>query len=121
MLMVAEMTDSLAMLAPAMLAIGLATLIVGDRSIYSSQLRNRSESPAHRFRFALPLMNAIPAGDAARSPRVVLDPDQTVKAARTRLEATGVPGAPVVDKRGSLRGSVDLVALVAGRPGGKGR
>ena len=34
MLMVAEMTDSLAMLAPAMLAIGLATLIVGDRSIY---------------------------------------------------------------------------------------
>jgi len=24
-----------------------------------------------------------------------------------------VPGAPVVDKRGSLRGSVDLVALVA--------
>jgi len=58
-------------------------------------------------------MNAIPAGDAARSPRVVLDPDQTVKAARTRLEATGVPGAPVVDKRGSLRGSVDLVALVA--------
>jgi CBS domain-containing protein len=113
MLMVAEMTDSLAMLAPAMLAIGLATLIVGDRSIYSSQLRNRSESPAHRFRFALPLMNAIPAGDAARSPRVVLDPNQTVKAARTRLEATGVPGAPVVDKRGSLRGSVDLVALVA--------
>jgi CIC family chloride channel protein len=54
MLMVAEMTDSLAMLAPAMLAIGIATLIVGDRSIYSSQLRNRSESPAHRFRFALP-------------------------------------------------------------------
>ena len=113
MLMVAEMTDSLAMLAPAMLAIGLATLIVGDRSIYSSQLRNRSESPAHRFRFALPLMNAIPAGDAARSPRVVLDPDQTVAAARARLESSGVPGAPVVDRGGSLRGSVDLVALVA--------
>ena len=32
MLMVAEMTDSLAMLAPAMLAIGIATLIVGDRT-----------------------------------------------------------------------------------------
>ena len=46
MLMVAEMTDSLSMLAPAMLAIGIATLVVGDRSIYSSQIRSRADSPA---------------------------------------------------------------------------
>ncbi len=91
MLMVAEMTDSLAMLAPAMLAIGIATLIVGDRSIYASQLRNRAESPAHRFRFALPLMTAIPAGDAARSPRVVLRTDQTVAAARAGWSPPACP------------------------------
>ncbi len=121
MLMVAEMTDSLAMLAPAMLAIGLATLIVGDRTIYSSQLRNRSESPAHRFRFALPLMAAIPAGDAARTVRVVLDPDQTTSSARARLESARVPGAPVVDRGGSLRGSVNLVDLVAADPAAKVR
>ncbi|HEX7399792.1 MAG TPA: chloride channel protein, partial [Candidatus Limnocylindrales bacterium] len=113
MLMVAEMTDSLAMLGPAMLAIGIATLVVGDRSIYASQIRSRAESPAHRFRFALPLMAAIPAGDAARAPRAVLTTDQTVAAARFRLEAAGVPGAPVLERNGSVRGSVDLDALSA--------
>jgi len=116
MLMVAEMTDSLAMLAPAMLAIGIATLIVGDRSIYASQLRSRVESAAHRFRFALPLMAAIPAGDAARAPRAVLAFDQAAGVARAELEAAGVSGAPVVDGGGVVRGSVDLVALAAADP-----
>jgi CIC family chloride channel protein len=113
MLMVAEMTDSLSMLAPAMLAIGVASLIVGDRTIYASQLRSRAESPAHQFRFALPLMAAIPAGDAARAPRLVLSVADTVAAARERLIAVGLPGAPVVDRDGSLRGSVSLDDLAA--------
>ena len=116
MLMVAEMTDSLAMLGPAMLAIGIATLVVGDRSIYATQLRSRAESPAHRFRFALPLMAAIPAGDAARAPRAVLRPDETAGVGRARLEAADVPGAPVVDRDGTVRGSVDLETLVAADP-----
>ncbi|MGD0861899.1 MAG: chloride channel protein [Candidatus Limnocylindrales bacterium] len=119
MLMVAEMTDSMAMLAPAMLAIGLATLIVGDRSIYSAQLASRAESPAHRFRFALPLMASIPTGDVARAPRAVVSVDMTVAAAKDRLEAAGVPGAPVVDKGGSVRGSVDLATLAASDPESK--
>ncbi len=112
MLMVAEMTDNLAMLAPAMLAIGLATLIVGDRSIYASQVRSRAESPAHRFRFALPLMAAIPAGDAARAPRVVLRTDDTVEAALEQLGRAGVPGAPVLDRAGTVRGVVDVGAML---------
>jgi CIC family chloride channel protein len=116
MLMVAEMTDSLAMLAPAMLAIGIATLIVGDRSIYASQLRSRAESPAHRFRFALPLMAAIPAGDAARTAQAVLSVNDTVAQAKTRLTAARVPGAPVLDKSGSVRGSVDRAALSTADP-----
>jgi len=113
MLMVAEMTDNLAILAPAMLAIGIATLIVGDRSIYASQLRSRAESPAHRFRFALPLMAAIPAGDAAREPRVVVTPDETALTALTRLVHAGVPGAPVLDRSGAVLGSIDVAALDA--------
>ena len=104
------------MLAPAMLAIGIATLIVGDRSIYASQLQSRAESPAHRFRFALPLMAAIPAGDAARMPRVVVGSDQTVAAARAQLEAAEVPGAPVVERDGTLRGTVELAALRGADP-----
>jgi CIC family chloride channel protein len=99
-----------------MLAIGIATLIVGDRSIYASQLQSRAESPAHRFRFALPLMSAIPAGDAVRMPRVVLGSDQTVAAARAQLEAAEVPGAPLVDRGGTLRGTVELATLRSADP-----
>jgi CIC family chloride channel protein len=111
MLMVAEMTDSLAMLAPAMLAIGLASLVVGDRTIYRSQLRSRAESPGHRFRFAQPLMASIPAAHAARMPRLVLSVRDTVVSARARLALAGLPGAPVVDRGQVLKGTVLLEDL----------
>ena len=112
MLMVAEMTGNLGMLAPAMIAIGLATLVVGDRTIYRSQLKNRTESPAHRFRYAMPLMASIPAGDAARQPRLVLPGDLHAEEALRRLDAARVPGAPVTDDDGTFRGSIERTILV---------
>lgn len=47
MLMVGEMTGNLSLLAPAMVAVGIATLIVGDRHIYRSQLGSREDLPTH--------------------------------------------------------------------------
>jgi CIC family chloride channel protein len=111
MLMVAEMTGNLAMLAPAMVAIGVASLIVGDTSIYTSQLRTRVDSPGHRFRVALPLLGAIAVGEAAREPRAVIRAGETVGTARARLELAGVPGAPVVEAGDRLVGSLDLDML----------
>jgi CIC family chloride channel protein len=111
MLMVAEMTDNLAMLAPAMIAIGLATLIVGDHTMYRSQLKSRAEAPGHRFRFALPLMASIPAGDAARAPRLVLRADSRTADARARLADAALPGAPVLEQDGSFRGTVTAEML----------
>jgi CIC family chloride channel protein len=116
MLMVAEMTGNLTMLAPAMLAIGVAMMVVGPRTIYRSQLRNRTESPAHQFRFAMPLLSSIPAGDAARAARLVLHASGTVRDAIERLNAADLPGAPVVDRDGSLRGTVELDALLKRPP-----
>jgi len=116
MLMVAEMTGNLAMLAPAMIAIGIATVVVGDRTIYRSQLRNRSESPAHRFRSAMPLMASIPAGDAARQPRLVLRSNMKAAEARSRMAVAGVPGAPVLEADGTLRGSLEVALLDGAAP-----
>jgi hypothetical protein len=48
MLMVAEMTGNLSMLAPAMIAVGVSTALVGDNTIYRGQLPNRASAPAHR-------------------------------------------------------------------------
>ena len=45
MLMVAEMTGNLAVVAPAMLALAIAALVAGERSIYRSQLSTRWDRP----------------------------------------------------------------------------
>ena len=111
MLMVAEMTGNLSMLAPAMVAVGLATFIVGRRSMYRNQLATRSDSPAHRFRFAMPLLAAVPVGDAARQARSVVGADDMAAVACARMEAARVPGAPVVGRDGTLLGLVDLNML----------
>jgi H+/Cl- antiporter ClcA len=111
MLMVAEMTGNLSMLAPAMVAVGLATFVVGSRSIYRSQLATRADSPAHRYRFAMPLLAAVSVGGATRQPRLVVGADETVAAVRAEILAAGVPGAPVVDRGGRLIGMVDAASL----------
>ena len=51
MLMVAEMTGNLSLLAPAMVAVGLAWFIVrrSDDTIYRSQLKSRADAPAQRL------------------------------------------------------------------------
>ncbi len=119
MLMVAEMTGNLSMLAPAMIAVGLATFVVGHPSIYKNQLESRSDSPAHRFRFAMPLLASVPVGDAARQARVVVSVDEVAAVACAKMEAAGVPGAPVVARDGSVMGMVDLDKLWLAPGGGR--
>ncbi len=112
MLMVAEMTGNLGMLAPAMIAVGAATLLIDGLTIYRSQIATRAESPAHRFRFAMPLLASLTARDAARSPRLVLRESMDPAGAATKLSSLGLTGAPVVAQDGKLRGSVMLEDLV---------
>jgi chloride channel protein, CIC family len=72
MLMVAEMTGNLSLLAPAMVAIALSTMLVGDNTIYTSQLTNRASSPAHRVRFSFPLLSSLLVSDAMSPPGPIL-------------------------------------------------
>ena len=111
LLMVVEMTGSLELLAPGMVAVALAVLVVGDRTIYTSQLRDRAESMVHRFRFGLPLLATIRVADALRSAPLVLSDDVSGGAAVARLVAARLSGAPVVDQRGRFRGAVDADVL----------
>ncbi len=116
MLMVAEMTGNLSMLAPAMVAVGLATFVVGEASIYQNQLRDRNESPAHQYRSAVPLMASLSAGQALRAPRCVAGPRETVAAVLERAQYAKVPGVPVVDAAGQLAGIASLEALQRADP-----
>jgi len=105
------MTGSLTVLAPAMIAVGLATLIAGDKTIYRSQLKSRADSAAHRLRTALPLLSLTTAREAMSPPRLVLASDHTVSDALDALSAAHVPGAPVVDGAGGFCGRIAAAQL----------
>lgn len=116
MLMVSEMTGTLEMLAPAMVAVGIASAIVGDTTIYRSQLRDRAEAPAHRFRFGLPGLASIRVRDAMRLPRLVLQRELGAREAAELMTAVGVSEVPVADGEDVFRGSVRLEALLEAPP-----
>jgi CIC family chloride channel protein len=116
MLMVAEMTGSISLLVPAMVAVGLATLIVRrtDDTIYRSQPRSRAESPAHRILAGLPLLATVRTDQAMAEPRCVLAVGTDIREGCRDLEASGVDSAPVIDMEGHFIGVVTLAALQRG-------
>ena len=113
MLMVAEMTGSLSILTPAMVAVGIAWLIVrrNDDTIYRSQLKSRADAPAQRILIGLPLLASIPTSRAMATPRLVLIAGHHVDIARQKLHRLGLEGAPVVDNGERFIGTVDLRAI----------
>lgn len=112
-LMVAEMTGSVAILAPAMLAVGIAWLIVrrSDDTIYRSQLKSRAAAPAQQLLVGMPLLANVGVAEAMAPPRLVLPGGEGAAAGRERMEAAGVPGAPVVDEDGRFVGAAFLERL----------
>lgn len=97
MLMVAEMTGSLALLPPAMIAIGLVAVVVREDSIYESPLRRRADAPAYRARFGLPLLGSAPVRDVMRRPRVVIPADSQLPSALQAVRTARARRVPVVD------------------------
>jgi CBS domain-containing protein len=91
-----------------MVAIGLATLVVGDDSIYESQLRSRADAPAHRASFGLPLLSAVKVTDVMTPPRLTLPADSSVDDARTLLANQQQSGGPVVGSGGKFLGVLSL-------------
>ncbi len=113
MLMVAEMTGTLTLIVPAMVAVGIATLIVrrNDNTIYRSQLRTRADAPAHRLVSGLPLLAEIPVINAMSVPRCVLRDSETVNQAIGQLDEAQVTSAPLVDDAGRYLSQVSLEQL----------
>jgi CBS domain-containing protein len=94
------------MLAPAMIAVGVSTALVGDNTIYRSQLPNRASSPAHRVHFAFPLLASLLVRDAMRPPRVPIRTTATIRDALAALAEQAAMVLCVVDDAGRF---VDVV------------
>jgi CIC family chloride channel protein len=86
MLMVAEMTGNLSLLAPAMIVVAISTAITGNNTIYSSQIPDRASSPAHRVRMSFPLLSSLLVRDAVK-------PCNTISAGLSLTEAI-----PILDR-----------------------
>ena len=115
MLMVAEMTGSLSIITPAMVAVGIAWLIVrqGDDTIYRSQLKSRADAPAQRLLAGLPLLAAISTASAMAEPRLVIESNRDGGDARGAVDRAGLGAAPVIDGDGRFEGTVSRAALTS--------
>ena len=111
MLMVAEMTGSLEMLAPAMVAIIIALAVVGDVTIYRSQLATRADSPARRLSAQLPPAPGVPVSDVMSRPRLIIPASMPAPQVLAAMAEAEVPGAPVVGQDGVFIGSLHASRL----------
>lgn len=106
MLMVAEMTGNLALLAPAMVAVAVATALVGDERIYRSQLPNRAGSPLHRVRSSFPLLASLLVQDAMTPPGQVARAAAPVASVLGQMEAADAPGVVVLNEKNEVVGAL---------------
>ena len=111
MLMVAEMTGTLSLLAPAMIAVAISTAMVGDETIYRAQLRDRASSAFHRARFSVPLLASLLVREAADGDALSLPESTPIEDALARLNSAGAGGAAVTANDGYVVGSVSREAL----------
>ncbi|MBX6771063.1 MAG: chloride channel protein [Chloroflexi bacterium] len=116
MLMVAEMTGNLSLLAPAMLAVGLAYLIVGDATIYASQLGTRADAPSHRARWRFPLLASLTVAEAVAPLPLTLPAGATLSEANALLVEHGAEAAVVIDDDHQLVGILSRAALARVAP-----
>ncbi len=117
MLMVAEMTGTLSLLAPAMIAVAVSTALVGDEKIYRAQLLSRASSPFHRARLSFPVLSTLLVRDASESARVVLPESTAAAEAQRRLEEAGEKAALVVGADAVPIGAVTIDGLRQLPPG----
>ncbi len=95
-LMVAEMTNELSMVVPAMLATMIAYLVSGNIRIYESQAKTRADSPAHRGEYTIPLIQTINVAEAMRTKVVTAAPEETVEQAEERIFKQERRALPVI-------------------------
>jgi len=113
--MVAEMTGNLSLLAPAMVAVAISTALVGDRTIYHSQLPTRADSPSHRVRFSFPLLSSLLVRDAMAPPAPTIRADATVAAAEQQLHPDHA-GLVVLNEKNEVVGCLTAASVQAIAP-----
>ena len=104
-IMVSEMSGTHTMLAPAMIAVGLASVIVGRNTIYESQISSPAASPAHKYEYISPLLRTMQAKQATITNFKCLSPKASVEEAAKIVQSYRM-NIPVINTAGQLVGII---------------
>jgi len=94
-----------------MIAVGIASIIVGKATIYTSQVDTRADSPAHRLQMSFPLLSTLAVRQTMVPLALHFSLEQTLAEAEKLLADSIESGAPVLDARGNLLGVLTLVDI----------
>lgn len=99
LIMVVEMVGSITILVPAMAAVGISTLLKGEKTIFLAQVPTRAQSGAHRGEYDKNTLERIPVRDAMISGDAVitLSPADPLSRVPELISSTGHTGFPVVE------------------------
>lgn len=110
LVMVSELTGNYNLLLPALWVCTLAFVFSDEQSIYSSQVENRSRSPAHQGDYIREVLTGLKVGQFVKPSDHVpsIHPDSRLAEILSTFSETSYQGLPVTDASGRLLGVVTL-------------
>jgi len=107
---VSEMTGNYNLLLPTLWVCALTFLLSDEQSIYSSQVENRSRSPAHQGDYVREVLTGLRVSQFLTPQQQIpaLHPGDQLKQVLDRLSSTSYLALPVTDSEGRLLGVVSL-------------
>ncbi len=110
LIMVSEMTGNYNLLLPTLWVCALAFLLSDEQSIYSSQVENRSRSPAHKGDYIRAVLTGVRVAQflTAGATFPVLRPGDSLATVLMQVSNTDYPVLPVVDGENRLQGVTRL-------------
>lgn len=110
LIMIIEMVGDFSLFVPAMGAVAASVILVGNRTIYRSQIPNKTLSGAHRGEFDSHVLKAIPAKEAMTPLEdiISLSPEDPSYKVLTLVEKSAHYGFPVVISKNVLVGFVTI-------------
>ena len=112
MIMVAEMTGNLSLLAPAMIAVAVSTALVGDNTFYRAQLRDRASSPFYRLQYRFPLLSSLLVRDAMAPLPAEAQRGADVQGADAARRSFVLVDEPLVVENGKVIGTLSVTDAV---------
>ncbi len=110
-IMVAEVTRSYGLLVPSIWTCTLASILVGNRSLYSQQVEHLEDSPAHRAEMHWNVLEDMPCGSVMRSEVATMAESAGYAQIEKALLHHRHSKFPVLDARGDLVGVITLAKV----------